>query len=147
MKDNPPVQVTASQTRNPMPVTAVTPFSRGYPVPTQVPSRFSPTNPFFGVSDHKSDPNGFRVASSLPTAMIGRNVTSNRLPENSLLNLKQNIRYEKKTDYEIDADWAYVTDQMKLLQEAEDNRLAKELRSVELDIQNTQQILQRTFIS
>ncbi|CAD5117172.1 DgyrCDS5974 [Dimorphilus gyrociliatus] len=149
VKDIPPVQVTASQMRNPMPVTAVTPFSRGYPVAAPVPSRFSPTNPFFGVSDHVSDPNGFRVASSLPTAMIGRNLTSNRLSEHSYWSLKQSIKHtgEKNVNNEINADLAYVSDQMQLLQEAEDHRLAKELLSVEMDIHNTQQILQRTYIS
>ena len=46
-----------------MPVTAVTPLERPYPITSPVPSGYVPM-------DHIPDPRGPSVASSLPTAML-----------------------------------------------------------------------------
>jgi len=59
--------------RQVMPVTAVTPIQRPYPISIEVPSQFcgSPAREHsLASNNHQKDPNGYGIAASLPTAFI-----------------------------------------------------------------------------
>lgn len=148
LKQNGGVQVTAGQIKQTIPVTAVTPVSRPYPMSVQVPSRFQPQGLKMLPTDHMADPNGTHVATSLPTALMQPNViaASACKPKESLSLVAmremvlndadspapgQSTKKKKKIQTEIRT----LTEQIENLEMCEDERLARELQAIELNIQ------------
>ena len=91
------------QQKVPVPVTAVTPTQRSYPIPAQIPSRFDKNlvyqdnalRPPAVHSDHIADPYGMHVAASLPTALMQPKVMASQYVHepHTLWMLRERYRY------------------------------------------------------
>jgi len=140
------VQVTAGQIKQTIPVTAVTPVNRPYPMPMQVPSRFQPQGIKLFHTDHVADPAGTQVATSLPTALLQPNVIAASACKPSepltlwamrekVLNERDIKAPERSTHKKIQTEIRTLTEQIENLEMSEDERLARELQAIELNIQ------------
>ena len=158
MKDTGPVQVTAAQGKLTRPVTAVTPMQRPNPLPSEVPSRFSTHMPHVvGNSDHLPHPYGQYVASSLPTALMRPSLTASsntstqtasQTLRDKLLNIPEqenihanNIKIvprESSNQDQMRLELMQLNQQIQSLHLSENDRLARELSAIEMDILETE---------